>query len=125
VAWRPKAALEIEIDAAILNDGTLLGADRSDLAADFTAYFRAKQDLYRELMNLLDGGSSFEEAFRPIKSILSQRPEPYRRNPSRFYPRLAAQDAQLWRERYGEASVNLMKQSMQREPFIVRRRPGS
>jgi hypothetical protein len=117
--------LRIEIDAAILDDGTLLGSDKSDLATDFAAYLGAKQDLYREIVDALDRGSSWQEAFRSVDAILSTKPRPDVHNPLWIYPRLAAEDANRWREAYGEGSVDLFRRAVRREPFVITRHPDS
>jgi hypothetical protein len=117
--------LRIEIDAAILDDGTLLGSDKSDLATDFAAYLGAKQDLYRKIVDALDGGSSWQEAFRSVDAILSTKPRPDVHNPLWVYSRLAAEDANRWREACAEGSVDLFRRAVRREPFVITRHPDS
>jgi hypothetical protein len=125
-AAESKATLRIEVDAAILNDGTLLGPDESDLATHFAVYFKAKQDLYLSIIDLLDKGSSLKEAFRPLNSALAKKfALEDHRNGFSIYPVLAAQDTGRWRQRYGDAPISLMRQAITKEPFAVMRTVGA
>jgi hypothetical protein len=113
--------LQLELDAAILDDGTLLGLDKSDLATHFAAYVAAKQDLRRGIVYAAHGGASMEEAFRSVNAVLATELRPEFHNPLWIYPRLAAQDARCWRGAYGESSLNLFRQALRREPFVIKR----
>jgi hypothetical protein len=115
--------LQIEVDATILSDGTLLGADESDLATDFALYLKAKQDLYHSIIDLLDKGHPFEEAFRPLDAARAEKPalSAYHRDPFSIYLRLALQETDRWREQHGEASLDLIRQALVKQPFVVQR----
>jgi hypothetical protein len=110
------------MDAVLLDDGTLRGEDRSDLAADFKLYLNAKQDLYRQTVKGLQSGSSLQEATGSIDVQLAMRLEVHK--PTSIYARLAAQDADRWREEYGATSTDLFEQALRREPFIIKRSPN-
>lgn len=114
--------LRIELDAVIFDDGLLIGPDRSRLRDHFAAYLKAKQDLYRKIVEALDSGHSVEKAFRPVTLTLSSRPDPDPGDEFAIYPHLAAEDAALWRRRYGDQAVQkILKQALRKEPFVIRR----
>jgi hypothetical protein len=113
--------LRIDLDAAILDDGTLLGPDESELAVDFVAHLEAKQTLYREIIDALDTGSTMEEAFRPVQRTVSTARMIDLGNPLSIYGRLAAEDVHRWRVRYGERAVDLLRKAIRNEPFVIGR----
>lgn len=65
--------LRIELNAAIFEDGTLVGADdESWLRETFSTAVEAKQDWYRGIIAALDAGHSVAEAFEPLDRFLNE-----------------------------------------------------
>ena len=64
--------LQIELNAVIFADGTLIGADHQSALTDlFSSYVRAKQDWYRGIIEALDAGQSVSESFAPVERFLA------------------------------------------------------
>lgn len=112
-------SLGIALDAVLFEDGSLLGPDKADIAAHFSAYFEAKQRLYKEIVTALDSGRSLEEALRPVGVLLANRPT--FGEPLSIYPRLAAQDVNRWKEEFGLDSAGLFRQAIRSSPFLMKR----
>lgn len=112
--------LRIVLDAVIFEDGLLIGPDRSDLHDHFAAYLKAKQDLYRRIVESLDTGHSVEDTFRSVTVL----PEPESGDEFHFYRRLATEDAARCRRRHGDQAVrDIFEQALRAEPSIIRRQP--
>lgn len=62
--------LTISIDAAIFEDGEIVGPNESELDQAFLAYVDAKQEYYRAIVKRLDSGMPFDEAFAPIEAFV-------------------------------------------------------
>lgn len=64
--------LHIELNAAILADGRVLGPDdQSALSNLFSTYVQAKQHWYRGIIEALDAGQSVAESFAPVERFLA------------------------------------------------------
>lgn len=109
------AELAISLDAAIFEDGTLLGPDQSNLADHFAEFVRAKQALYRQI------AENPEEAFRSIRRIMESAPSIEPGNPLSLYARLAVEGAARWHRRYPDDDVrNLFGAAIRTKPFAIR-----
>jgi hypothetical protein len=118
--------LQIELDAVVFDDGTLVGADES-LRAQFSAYLEAKQHWYRHILAALDAGQSVAEAFQPLDDFRAAErrrrdqvpPPPH----GPIWKGQAAADADRWRRRHAEPEIHrLLKETIRLEPFVIRRR---
>ena len=120
--------VRISLDAVIVDDGELIGPDESQLGDHFAAYVKAKQDIYRSLVQSLDSGQSMDEAFRPIEATIAVTcadPRLPVDNPFAIWPRQAAGEARGWRKRYGDADLhNILRRALRKDPFVIRRRDG-
>ena len=126
--------LRIELDAAIFDDGTLVGVDENNWLSElFSNHVQEKQNWYRVIMEALDAGKSVEEAFEPIRAFAIDE-EKRRKAGERPYPnmrdrnvlrkrRQAAAEAASWRRRFNDEEIPaLLKQSIRLDPFVIRRR---
>lgn len=123
--------LQIDLDAAVFDDGTLIGPDEESWVADnFGEYVRAKQEWYRGIIDALDAGQTVGEAFSPIeqfsneisRQLQSGRP-PNQDNPLAMWKQQAAADVRRWQRKYSEDEIpQLLKQHIRLEPFVIRPR---
>lgn len=120
------AEIRVTLDAVIFEDGELIGPDKSDLGDHFAAYVKAKEDVYRSLVQSLDSGQSMDEAFRPIDATIAAiRADPRLplENPRAIWSRQAAGEVVGWRTRYGDEYLpSILRRALRKEPFVVRRR---
>lgn len=105
-------ALQIELDAVIFDDGLLLGPDHAGLAEQFAEYVVAKQDVYRSMVERIDGSGVSDDIFAPLREAVARRSE----NP--IASEAAAEALGL--------QHNIMRdvffQVVRPKPFIIRRR---
>ena len=118
-------SLDARLDAALFSDGELIGPNTSKLDRLFVGYLKAKQDVYREILEKVDAGSSVDEAFRLLRS----RPRPsateIRADPVLSFPPEAAAEARSWRQRLGDTHVvSTFRAAIRTEPFVIRRADG-
>jgi hypothetical protein len=122
--------LQIELDAVIFADGTLIGPDDGGWLADlFSAYVEAKQDWYRGIIDALEAGRSIAEAHAAIDGfqadIQSRRKVGIRLgrdDPREVWRMQAAAEAQGWRRQFPEEEIRgLLKQAIRLKPFVIRR----
>jgi len=123
--------LQIELDAAIFDDGSLIGPDEQNVVAEnFGEYVRVTQDWYQGVIDALHAGRSVEEAFSAIEQFLAEivrhlrsgRP-PGRENPLERWKHQAAADVARWRRKYPEPEIpKLLDQHIRLEPFVIHRR---
>jgi hypothetical protein len=113
-------AVEVSLDAAIFADGVLVGVDESKLGDHFAEYVRAKQEVYRGIVDRLANSPASEDFFAPVRAMLHDpRRPPDFRNPFALYPNQAAAEA-LGHQRRGLRAI--FKAGLRAEPFVVRRR---
>jgi hypothetical protein len=121
--------LEIELEAVIFADGTLIGRDTDGWLGDlFSECVAEKQAWYREILSRLDAGGSVDEAYAPIRAFQEQRNltrragRPFDRTEIQLWKTQAAADAQRWRRRFGDAEIpDLLRSSIRMDPFVIRR----
>ena len=122
--------LQIELNAVIFADGTLIGADDQSALTDlFSTYVQAKQDWYRGIIEALDTGQSVAESFSPVERFLADATNRMRagnqfmgEKPADLWTHQAAADARRWRRRYGDGDIPpLLKQAIRLDPFTIRR----
>jgi hypothetical protein len=122
--------LQIELNAVIFADGTLVGADDQSALTDlFSAYVQAKQDCYRGIIEALDAGQSVAESFAPVERFLADattrmRAENQfaREKQAELWTHQAAAEARRWRRRYADEDIpSLLKQAIRLDPFTIRR----
>jgi hypothetical protein len=117
-------ALEISIDAAIFDDGEFIGPNKSDLVLDFKSYVDAKQDYYRMILQGLDSGMSFDEAFAPVEAVVKANavnPGLDSRDVRTMWKRIAAPEVRMWRLKYGDdGAAEIYRRAVRTEPFMIR-----
>ena len=110
--------IEIALDAVILDDGALLGPDRSHLAEHFIEFVRAKQSAYRDTLIALESGRPADDALAPLRVMASAQPPTAPIDPLSIYPRMAAEEILAFHRR---VSLEVFRRSLRREPFSIRR----
>jgi hypothetical protein len=118
--------VEIELDAVIFDDGTLVGPDAGNLQEHFAAYVDEKQKLFRSVVSGLDSGRSMDDVFAPIKAVVDAPPSSLVKamaaSKLALYHRLAAEEILGLRARIGDQAVySLFKQASRKEPFVIHR----
>jgi hypothetical protein len=123
--------LRIELNAAILDDGALLGPDdESWLSNNFSAYVQTKQDWYRDIIDALGARQSVAAAFSAVdefsadfKRRIGSTGPGFQENPLELWKPVAAIEAQRWRRLYADDEIPpLLERSIRLEPFLIRRR---
>ena len=119
--------IEIELDAAIFDDGVLVGKDAGNLGSHFAAYVEAKQKLFHSVVAGLEAKQSTDEVFAPIKAAAEIEPGKAAKrmagDPLALYSMLAAEEILGLRSRIGDQAVySFFKNAIRKEPFVVRRR---
>jgi hypothetical protein len=126
--------LRIELNAAIFEDGTLVGPDDESWLRDtFSAYVEAKQFWYRGIIDALDAGRSVDEAFEPAERFLNDwtsrlhaGEHPSFDDPPSMWKRDAAGDTKRWRRRVSDQELpRLLRESIRLDPFVIRRSGAS
>jgi hypothetical protein len=106
-------ALQIELDAIIFDDGLLLGPDHSGLAEQFAEYVAARQDVYRGMVERIDGSSGVsDDIFAPLREAVARRSE----NP------IASEAAAEALGLQHNIMRDVFQQVLRPDPFIIRRR---
>lgn len=105
-------ALQIELDAIIFDDGLLLGPDHSGLAEQFAEYVEAKQDVYRGMVERIDGSGVSDDIFAPLREAVARRSQ----NP------IASEAAAEALGLQHNIMRDVFQQVLRPEPFIIRRR---
>ena len=126
--WKDVAALHIELDAVIFDDGLLLGPDRSGLGEHFAAHLAAKQDVYRDMVERIDSSGVADDIFAPLRqTVVARRNESGSvpqlafdlKNPLARYPKEAAAEALGMQH---NIMGDVFRRALRREPFIIHRR---
>jgi len=120
--------LRIELNAAIFEDGTLIGADdESRLRETFSTAVEAKQEWYRGIIAALDAGRSVDEAFEPLERFLNEwnarlKSRKWSSDDQRdISKREAAGEARRWRGQVSDDELpRLLPESIRLEPFVIR-----
>jgi hypothetical protein len=116
--WGAVTRIEIALDAVIFDDGALLGPDRSRLAEHFIEFVRAKQTAYRDILVALENGSINDDAFAPLRAIVSTPPPALPMDPFSIYSRMAAEEILNFHRR---VTIEVFRRTFRREPFTIRR----
>lgn len=126
-------SLEIDLNAVIFADGTLVGDDdESKLELLFDGYVRAKQWWYGGVAAAIAGGRSVAEAFEPLDRYAAESSQ-QRRSGHMQVPfdrealckELAASDVQRWRRRHTENEIRERIMALRLDAFVIRRRSSS
>jgi tetratricopeptide (TPR) repeat protein len=122
--YKDALGLTISMDAAIFEDGEILGPNKSELHLDFLAYVDAKQGYYRTIVEGLDSGMSLDDAFAPIEAVAKtnvENPKFGSENVRIRWTRIAAGEVRSWRDRYGdEVAPEIYRSALRKEPFEIR-----
>jgi hypothetical protein len=126
-------ALQIDLNAVIFADGTLIGPDDESRLADlFSTYVRAKQDWYRGIIDGLDAGQSVEDAFGAVRTFLEQSSERHAgmashfSDPQAIWKQQSAAEAASWRRRFKDEEIpGLLRAAIRLTPFVIHRRGAS
>jgi hypothetical protein len=122
--------LQIELNAVIFADGTLIGPDDDSALTDlFSTYVQAKQGWYRGIIDALDAGQSVAESFAPVERFLADTSERRRAGNgfvgeklAELWTHQAAAEAAAWRRRFKDAEIPpLLRQRIRLDPFPIRR----
>jgi len=118
-------SLTVEVDAAIFDDGLLVGRDTSGLQQAFEMYLQATQGLYQSVLRELNAGQTIDAIFASIRASMRQNREKSFNNPDdreAVYAVQAAGDALQARARIGDDKVKeVFERAIRRVPFTVRR----
>lgn len=110
--------LSVALDAAIFEDGTLLGRDEARLAEHFIEFVHIKQALYRDIVVGLENGDAREDVFAPLRKTLAARPRTTHQDPADGYRRQAASDVLGVHDRI---VLEVFRRTLRREPFAIKR----
>lgn len=112
--------LSIALDAAIFEDGLMLGPDESRLAEHFIEFVHAKQTLYRDIVVGLEDGDVLEDVFAPLRQNLAARHEHAHAHADTLagYRRQAAAEVLGFHDR---VLLEVFRRTLRREPFAIRR----
>jgi hypothetical protein len=119
--------LQIELNAVIFADGSLIGPDDETALADrFSGWVRAKQVWYRGIVEALDRGVSVAQAFEPVGRFLADvraaRRAPRHESPTDVWMYQAAGTATRWRHRFADEEIPaLLRTALRFDPFVIRR----
>jgi hypothetical protein len=121
--YRDARSLEISFDAAIFDDGELIGPNECELDQHFAAYVEEKQDFYKSIVRSLDSGMSLDQALAPVEAAMRAN-APDRildsRRLGKRWPSKAAAEVRSWRRKYGdEAAPELYRRAVRTEPFAI------
>lgn len=108
--------LGIALDAAIFDDGVLLGPDEARLAEHFIEFVHEKQTLYRDIVVGLESGDVKEDVFAPLREALAQTRSG--QVPLLGYRRQAAAEVLGFHNR---VALEVFRRALRREPFAIRR----
>jgi len=132
---RNAVELQIDLNAVIFEDGTLIGPDDdAKLAAMFSAYVEEKQRWYRLIIDALDAGQSVDDAYAPVREYQAEQirrmkagerdPIEIARDHRRLWRQQAAAEAMSWRRRFSDEELpSQLKRAIHLEPFMIRKRP--
>jgi hypothetical protein len=105
--------LKIELDAIVFADGLLLGPDHFGLSEQFAEYVAVKQDVYRRMVERIDGSSGVsDDIFASLRETAS-------RHSGNTIEREAAAEALGLQH---NIMRDVFQQALRREPFIIHRR---
>src|SRR6478735_6325160 len=117
-------SLAVEVDAAVFDDGVVVGRDTSGLQQAFEMYVQATQGLYQSVLRELNTGQTISAIFGSIRASMRQNREKSFNNPDdreAVYAVQAAGDALQVRARIGDDKVKeVFERALRRVPFTVR-----
>ena len=119
---RRARALQIELNAVIFADGTLIGPDDDSMLTDlFSAYVRAKQECYRGLLRAIATGQPLEGAFAAVRALIPQR-DWSGPGYEELWPTQALAEAHEWIRAHGRDDPGgLIERNINFDPFVIRR----
>jgi hypothetical protein len=112
--------LGIALDAAIFDDGVLLGRDEARLVENFIEFVHEKQSLYRDIVTGLENGDVKEDVFAPLREALARASG--HQVPLLGYRRQAAAEVLSFHNR---VVLEVFRRTLRREPFAIRRLSGT
>ena len=116
------ATLEIAIDAVLFEDGRLLGPNRSQVDTRFLLLLQRKQELYRNVIDLMASGRSLGDALLKLQPALPTTTQAMEEMLDDHLARSAIGDVRRWRARYGdERAADVLRHAVRREPFAIRK----
>jgi hypothetical protein len=117
--------IRVRLDAVIFEDGSLIGPDAGDfLRASLERHIKAKQDLYRRIVERMDAGVSIDEAgpaepameLRDVGEGLSTVHDMHAHSE-------AVNTVRALRKAYGDTKIrDVLEQAILKEPFVVHRK---
>ena len=121
-------AVAIELDAAVFDDGTLVGVNQDAWLSDlFGTYVAEKQEWYRTILAAIDAGQSLDEAYAPLRAFSAEslrrmaaaRGMDSRERMRSIWRTQAASEASDWLRRYPAADVPRLLRGVRLEPFVI------
>ncbi len=121
-------AVAIDLDAAIFDDGTLVGANQDGWLSElFGTYVAAKQQWYRTILAGLDAGQSLEDAYAPLRAFSAESirqmhargPMDPRERRRSMWRTQAAGEASSWLRRFPASEVPRLLCGLRLEPFAI------
>jgi phosphoserine phosphatase len=121
-------AVAIDLDAAIFDDGTLVGANQDGWLSElFGTYVAAKQEWYRTILAGLDAGQSLEDAYAPLRAFSAESirqmhargPMDPRERRRSMWRTQAAGEASSWLRRFPASEVPGLLRGLRLEPFAI------
>jgi hypothetical protein len=113
-----------KVETVIFDDGLIVGTDPENFLRNaFESSLKARQDLYKQIVELLDHGKSMEEAFR----LKAASPDVAQLTTSmefgEHYRSEAISTVTTLRKRYGDEAIrDVLRQAILKEPFVIHRK---
>ena len=117
--------LSIEVDAVILDDGTLTGANESNFGIAFSTFVSTEREVFRSIVESVDTGKSLDEVF----ATLTAESQQLATDPDRAFEPLRFEIVQsrgeaygIWRRSGDGEFLRIARAIVLNEPFVVRRK---
>jgi len=117
--------LAIEIDAVIFEDGSLVGADTSELQTAFEKYLKVSQDIYRSIVANLEADRSIDEVMESEWAAAREVSAKDDTARDGFYRVQAVSDISKLRKQVGDVRVRqAFRDAIRQTPFVIKRVPS-
>jgi hypothetical protein len=117
--------IRVRLDAVIFGDGSLIGPDAGGtLQGAIERHIKAKQDLYRKIVERIDTGASIDEAFQSVPAMELEDVSEGRSTLHDIHAHSEALNTlRALRKAYGDAKIrDVLEQAILKEPFVVHRK---
>jgi hypothetical protein len=119
--------IRVRLDTVIFDDGLLVGRDTGNFLSNaLQSRITARQDLYRQIVDRINGGASVEEAFQPASPSVPDMMEHIQEG-LEFRESLNAMEAihtvNALRKIHGDAKIHdVLRQCILKDPFVIHRK---